>query len=271
MSSILELLTLATLPLFLVLDLLYRARRFTAPRWWRVRAFLVTAFTFVFSIGIATFWAGVFGERTLLDLSGWGVLGGGVVGILVYELLHYAYHRAAHTYDFLWRAAHQMHHSAESLDAFGAYYLHPLDTLAFTSLSSFVFFPLLGVSLEAGAVGAFFLTFNAMFQHANIRTPKWVGYIVQRPESHGIHHARAVHRYNYSDLPLWDIVFGTFRNPDVFEGECGLTPGASSRIGAMLVGRDVSVNGDRRPHDRPAELPGSEAGTHEWVTESAGA
>lgn len=264
MSETLEMLALATIPLFLLLDLLYRARRFATTRWWRARAFFVTAVTFAFSIVVATLWGGVIGDRTLLDLSGWGMLGGALAGILVYELAHYVYHRAAHRFDWLWRSAHQMHHSAESLDAFGAYYLHPLDTAAFTTLSSLVFFPLLGVSAEAGALGAVFLTFNAMFQHANIRTPRWLGYVIQRPESHGVHHARGVHRYNYSDLPLWDMVFGTFRNPEIFEGECGLTPGASARIGALLMGVDVSENGDRRPHDRRDE---AFDGDSEWVTQ----
>jgi sterol desaturase/sphingolipid hydroxylase (fatty acid hydroxylase superfamily) len=133
-----------------------------------------------------------------------------------------------------------MHHSAESVDAFGAYYLHPVDTFMFTTWGSLVFFPLLGLRPEAGVIGAAFLTFNAMFQHANISTPRWVGYLIQRPESHGVHHERGVHRYNYSDLPLWDMVFGTFRNPAEWNAEAGFYDGASSRIGAMLIGRDVS-------------------------------
>ena len=90
------------------------------------------------------------------------------------------------------------------------------------------------------AVASAFLAFNAVFQHANIRTPRWLGYVIQRPESHGVHHERGVHRYNYSDLPLWDVVFGTFRNPERWEGQTGFYVGASSRVGAMLVGRDVS-------------------------------
>ena len=51
----------------------------------------------------------------------------------MYELVHYWYHRAAHRMDWLWRAAHQMHHSAESVEAIGANYLHPLDTVLFTT------------------------------------------------------------------------------------------------------------------------------------------
>jgi sterol desaturase/sphingolipid hydroxylase (fatty acid hydroxylase superfamily) len=133
-----------------------------------------------------------------------------------------------------------MHHSAESIEALGAYYLHPLDTVLFTTWGSLVFFPLLGLSPEAGAVASAFLSFNAVFQHANIRTPQWLGYVIQRPESHGVHHERGVHRYNYSDLPLWDIAFGTFRNPARWQAEAGFYDGASARLGEMLIGRDVS-------------------------------
>jgi sterol desaturase/sphingolipid hydroxylase (fatty acid hydroxylase superfamily) len=111
----------------------------------------------------------------------------------------------------------------------------------FASIASLVLFPLLGLSIEAGVVTALFLTFNAMFQHANINTPHWLGYLIQRPESHNLHHGRGVHRHNYADLPLWDMVFGTFRNPHtVGELQCGFYHGASARIVEMLAGRDVS-------------------------------
>jgi sterol desaturase/sphingolipid hydroxylase (fatty acid hydroxylase superfamily) len=241
MYEILEWGALALIPLFMIGDLVIRARHFNKPRFWRLRAALVTGFTVALATFVALTWANILGPLHLFDLSGLGAVWGAVVGILVYELLHYWYHRAAHHFDWLWRNTHQMHHSAESLDAFGAYWLHPMDTVCFTTLSSLVFFPLLGLTGEAGVIGALFLTFNAMFQHANIRTPKWLGYIIQRPESHGVHHARGVHRYNYSDLPLWDIVFGTFRNPREFESECGFWVGASSQIGPMLMARDVST------------------------------
>jgi len=104
-------------------------------------------------------------------------------------------------------------------------------------------------------ITALFLTFNAMFQHANIRTPHWLGYLIQRPESHNIHHARGVHRYNYSDLPLWDMVFGTFRNPrELMEIDCGFYKGASSRIVEMLLGRDVSKPRKDRRKTQPASI-----------------
>jgi len=241
MFDLLGPITLALIPGFMLLDFAVHGRRYRTTKNWRLTGALVTVAIFFFTGEVAMFWGTLLEGYSLIDGSGLGIAGGAAVGILVYELLHYWYHRAAHKFDWLWRAGHQMHHSAESLDAFGAFYLHPFDAAMFTTLSSLVFFPLLGLVPEAGAIAALFLTFNAMFQHANIRTPRWIGYLIQRPESHHIHHGRGIHRHNYSDLPLWDMVFGTFLNPQSVEGiECGFYTGAHKRIPEMLIGRDVS-------------------------------
>jgi sterol desaturase/sphingolipid hydroxylase (fatty acid hydroxylase superfamily) len=250
MWELLGYLTIGLIPALIVIDWAVRGRRHDSTRFWRVRATLVTIGIFYTAGYVATFWGTVLGDFHLMDGTWLGNWGGAAVGILVYELGHYWYHRAAHEFDWLWRAGHQMHHSAESLDAFGAYYLHPVDAFNFTTLASLVFYPLLGLTVEAGVIGAFFLTFNAMFQHMSFRTPRWLGYIIQRPESHSVHHGQGIHRYNYSDLPLWDIVFGTFRNPEGFQREHGFYAGASERIPEMLAFRDVStprspVDGDR--------------------------
>ena len=239
--DVVELVGLLTLPVFLAVDLFWRDKLFATPKFWRGRASVVTIANFYLAGYVALFWSWVFEGRSLFNGAAMGTIGGAAVGILLYELVHYGYHRLAHGWDWLWRVSHQMHHSAESIDAFGAYYLHPLDNIFFSSWGSLVFFPLLGLSPEAGLVASVFLVFNGVFQHANIRTPRWVGYLIQRPESHRVHHGRGVHRKNYSDLPLWDMVFGTFKNPDD-EGapEAGFYNGASSRIAEMLMFKDVS-------------------------------
>ena len=246
---------LGSLPFFIGWDLLRPQRRFEAPRSWRLRAAVMTVASFFLSLEVGEAWGRFFGEYALLPGATLGTWGGAALAIGVYELVLYWQHRAEHRIDFLWRASHQMHHSAERLEALGAYYFHPLDIALFTTSSSLVFFPLLGVTPEAGAVAAAFLSFAGAFQHANIRTPRWLGYLVQRPESHGIHHERGVHAFNYSDLPLWDIVFGTFRNPERWEGRAGFYNGASSRIGEMLIGRDVAT-----PRTAPAAEETTEAG-----------
>lgn len=216
MVTYLEWFGLLVLPAFLLLDLVYRARRFRTPRGWRLVGFAVSAGALALSLAIAAFWGSVFDGTSLLPGEKLGFAGGTLVGILVYEFCHYWYHRTAHAWQPLWLAAHQMHHAPESLDAFVA--------------------------------------FSVAFQHANVRTPRWLGYLVQRPESHAVHHERGIHRYNYSDLPLWDIVFGTFRNPARWAGEVGFHDGASRRIPEMLIARDVSAPrpiADMRAKSRP--------------------
>ena len=241
MLDIIGIITLALIPGFLLLDFIVQRRRYDKTRYWRLRGTLVTVAIFFFTGEVAVFWGNVFGDYHLFDTSGLGMFGGAALAVLVYEFVHYWYHRKAHDWNWLWRAGHQMHHSAESLDTFGAYYLHPFDAAMFTTWVSLVFFPLLGMSVEAAVVATLFLTFSAMFQHANISTPHWLGYLIQRPESHNIHHALGAHRNNYADLPLWDMVFGTFRNPRVLEDTpVGFYKGASNRIPEMLIGMDVS-------------------------------
>jgi sterol desaturase/sphingolipid hydroxylase (fatty acid hydroxylase superfamily) len=241
MLDYIEPITLALIPGFLLLDFIVQRRRYDKTRYWRLRGALVTVAIFFWSGEVAMFWGNVFGDFHLLDTSGLGMFTGAALGVLVYELVHYWYHRQAHAWNWLWRAGHQMHHSAESLDAFGAYYLHPFDAAMFTTWVSLVFFPLLGMSIESAIIAALFLTFNAMFQHANINTPHWLGYLIQRPESHNVHHALGAHRNNYADLPIIDMMFGTFVNPRTLEDTAvGFYKGASNRIPEMLVGIDVS-------------------------------
>jgi sterol desaturase/sphingolipid hydroxylase (fatty acid hydroxylase superfamily) len=225
---------------FLALDLVHRVRRYDAPRFWRLRALLVSAAAFGSAFVVGRLWFQVLPGSTLVDGAALGTWGGALVGILVYELGHYAYHRAAHAWDWLWRMGHQMHHSAESLDAFGAYYQHPLDAALFMTIAVLAFVPLLGLTPEAAAIASAFLAFNAAFQHANIATPRWLGYLVQRPESHAVHHAQGVHHYNFSDLPLWDLVFGTFVNPAKVDAPAGFWNGASAKVVEMLAFREVS-------------------------------
>jgi sterol desaturase/sphingolipid hydroxylase (fatty acid hydroxylase superfamily) len=97
----------------------------------------------------------------------------------------------------------------------------------------------------------YFTTFLAVFQHTNIRTPQWLGYIVQRPESHSVHHGRGIHHYNYSDLPVFDIIFGTFRNPKEFVSESGFAGASSRQIPEMLLWRDIAAT----DYDQSVRLP----------------
>lgn len=176
----------------------------------------------------------------LLSLGGLPLAGQVAIGLLVYELALYAWHRAMHKSDTLWKIFHQMHHSAEKLDIPSAFYFSPMDMIGFTLLGSLVFALLMGVDPTAATVIILSLNFLAIFQHANIKTPVWLGYLIQRPEQHAIHHARGVHGNNYSDFPIYDLLFGTFRNPDDYQGEYGFYDGGSARVLDMVRFRDIN-------------------------------
>lgn len=163
-----------------------------------------------------------------------------VGGLFFYELGVYWWHRTMHASDWLWRHTHQLHHSAERVDIWGAFWFHPLDSAAWALLGSLALVWLFGVSAEAGLIINVLGTFPAMFQHLNIRTPQWVGYFLQRPESHSIHHQRGLHAYNYGDLPIFDILFGTFRNAKEWQEEAGFHEGSTRQIGEMLAFRKIS-------------------------------
>jgi sterol desaturase/sphingolipid hydroxylase (fatty acid hydroxylase superfamily) len=77
------------------------------------------------------------------------------------------------------------------------------------------------------------------FYHANLKSPKWLRYFIQTPELHSVHHQYHVHRYNFSDIPIWDRLFGTYRDAVTFTPRCGFADGAEQKLGEMLIFKDV--------------------------------
>ena len=126
-------------------------------------------------------------------------------------------------------------------------------------LQLFVTVIVLGLHPLAAALIGYVVAFYGMFQHWNVRTPHWLGYFIQRPEAHCVHHRRGVHDYNYGDLPLWDMLFGSFRNPRHFMGDCGFETPADRHLGAMLAFADVNAplwHGQAWARSRAEPLPG---------------
>ena len=225
---------------FALLELILRGRDFPEVTRWRLKGTAFMLLYFTLATIAPLFWDGWLGEHRLLaadTLPFWVQLLG---GFLALEFGVYAWHRTMHNTPFLWRWFHQMHHSAERIDIWGALYFHPFDTLGFTFVGSLALVLGFGVSAEAAILINYAATFMGMFQHANITTPRWLGYVIQRPESHNYHHERGVHARNYGDLPLFDIIFGTFHNPKEFKGEVGFFEGGSKKVGPMLIGKVIA-------------------------------
>jgi sterol desaturase/sphingolipid hydroxylase (fatty acid hydroxylase superfamily) len=223
----------------ILLEALFPARPLPQVKGWRTRALVVFVFYFYASSYLPLLWGETLARYQVFDLAALNPFVGAALGVLAYEFLVYVWHRTMHRVHWIWRSFHQMHHSAERLDSYGAFYFSPLDILGFTLLSS-LSLTVVGLAPQAIAYFLYATMFLAVVQHINVRTPQWLGYIVQRPESHSVHHARGIHQYNYSDLPLFDILFGTFRNPKEFVHEAGFYDGASAKLSQMLVFKDIA-------------------------------
>jgi sterol desaturase/sphingolipid hydroxylase (fatty acid hydroxylase superfamily) len=226
--------------LFAALDILARARRFPDVRFWRLKGLAFTALYFAVATFAPLMWDDLLGQYQFLDASALPFWAQVALGFLALQFGVYWWHRAMHRSDTLWRMFHQMHHSAERVDIWGAFYFHPLDMLGWALLGSVVLVLGIGLTGEAAFIVAVLATFCSMFQHSNLKTPHWLGFIVTRPESHSVHHERGVHGYNYGDIPLFDIVFGTFRNPPRWNGQAGFYDGSSAEIFKLLTFRKIA-------------------------------
>jgi sterol desaturase/sphingolipid hydroxylase (fatty acid hydroxylase superfamily) len=233
-----------------LLESIRPARKFPQPRrrrWLGVGFFVLLALvSTLLPLLIPVDWL----ERhRLLDGTGLGAIGGTLVGYAVLSFVNYLWHRNVHRFALPWRLFHQIHHSPQYVDMSGSALFHPTEMVVYSLLALGTTTLLLGLDPVAAAATGYVAAFYGMFQHLNVRTPRWLGYFIQRPESHCVHHQRGVHHFNFSDLPLWDMLFGTFRNPETWQGEAGFEAEASRRIGAMLAFRDVNA-----PDYGPASL-----------------
>lgn len=235
-----SLIAIAMYALLIVLEALFPATVLPKVNHWRLRG-LVSFFIFFFLSSYLPLLTDPFlSKYQFFDLTNLGDVGGGILAVVFYELGVFIWHRAMHKSDLLWRVFHQMHHSAERMDTYGTFYFSIFDMVGFTFLGSICFALLIGVTPQAVTIMLLTTMFLAIFQHTNIKTPQWLGYIIQRPESHTLHHAKGIHKHNYSDLPVFDMIFGTFKNPKGYEYETGFYDGASSKIVDMLTFKDIN-------------------------------
>jgi sterol desaturase/sphingolipid hydroxylase (fatty acid hydroxylase superfamily) len=170
-----------------------------------------------------------------------GLLGGIAVGYLATTFVYYWWHRWRHEVPILWRCVHQLHHSPQRIEIITSFYKHPFEFVANSILSSAILYLGVGLGLKAASLVVLVTGLAELFYHWNVSTPQWLGYIFQRPESHCLHHQAGVHSSNYSDLPLWDLLFGTFQDPGrSWDRPCGFQGGKESRVLEILLGKDLS-------------------------------
>jgi sterol desaturase/sphingolipid hydroxylase (fatty acid hydroxylase superfamily) len=162
----------------------------------------------------------------------------GLISFVVASLVAYWWHRATHRFDILWRVFHQLHHSPSRIESLTSFYLHPFDTVAAALINALCAYLIFGLDATAAAWGLLYAALDNLFIHMDLRTPRWLGVLVQRPEMHRVHHKHNFHAQNYG-MPIWDLLFGTFENPKDRVVECGFRPEAEYRVKEMLLLKDV--------------------------------
>lgn len=219
------------------------------PRW-LARAIAINLFQILTVIV-----AGVTWNRWL---QGWSLFScyqlspwfGALLAYIASTFVFYWWHRVRHESPFWWRVAHQIHHSATRIEVLAAFYKHPFEIIINSMLSAIVVLPLMGCSTEQSGLYTILIALGELFYHWNVHTPRWIGRVFQRPESHRIHHQRDRHTKNYSDLAVWDQLWDTYSNPTNGDRiECGFPHQQETQLPAMLALKEVNTTRLPEPLD----------------------
>lgn len=134
--------------------------------------------------------------------------------MIVADLSAYIAHRLFHTVPFLWRF-HEIHHSAEAMDWLAGSRLHIVDIVL---TRAFAFIPLYVFGFSPTAIGAYltWTSFQAVFIHSNVRFRFGpLRLLLATPQFHHWHHSATLHDRNFAvNLPVIDMIFGTYHLPD---------------------------------------------------------
>ena len=205
---------------------------------WPVRVILINLVQICVVVVAGLVWEKWF-PKSIFHLASWNPALAGLFAYFIATFVFYWWHRVRHESDFLWRAFHQIHHSPQRIELITSFYKHPLEMIVNSIIGATLVYGVLGLSVEAGAVYTFCTAVGEFFYHTSIRTPQWIGYFFQRPEMHRIHHEYGRHKNNYGDIVWWDMLFGTYENPKLFEKTCGFDPELEEALPAMLAFADV--------------------------------
>lgn len=181
----------------------------------------------------------LFGRLHMAGVSSWhldqawaGVTDGPIMSLLLYllvfDLLGYLFHRATHTYRWLW-ALHSLHHSQRQMTMWSDDRNHLLEDLL-RDIMLVVASQLIGVQPAQFVAIVAIGNLVESLSHANLRIGfgKWGERLLVSPRYHRLHHAigvghesrgpRSLGGCNFAVLfPIWDVLFGTARFGGRFE------------------------------------------------------
>lgn len=212
-----------------VLELLLPAERQSRWSWLRGMAFtFVSLAAAVAATGVIKELMSGFGLQPLLSLDLAGTINSPnplvmvagytlvpMLGLFLYDIGYYWFHRLQHTIPMLWRY-HAVHHSIEELNAFNAYH-HVSEYLWRVPLLTIPLSLLFTVSEPQVMIIATILHAVGVMAHGNVRVRFGpLRYVFVEPRFHRIHHSIEERHWNrnYSFyFPVLDVLFGTAHFP----------------------------------------------------------
>jgi sterol desaturase/sphingolipid hydroxylase (fatty acid hydroxylase superfamily) len=142
-----------------------------------------------------------------------------MLGLFLYDVGYYWFHRLQHTVPVLWRY-HAVHHSIEELNAFNAYH-HVSEYVWRIPLLTIPMSLLFSLSEPQVLVTAILMHAVAALAHSNVRIGYGpLRYLFVEPRFHRIHHSLEERHWNrnYSFyFPVLDMLFGTAHFPKAGE------------------------------------------------------
>jgi sterol desaturase/sphingolipid hydroxylase (fatty acid hydroxylase superfamily) len=225
---------------FIVLERVRPGRPLPKVRGWYARAILINTAQLLITVFSGKLYYLLFPTSSLLDIKLIPPYLQGFIAWFIGTFAFYWWHRLRHKSNICWRIFHQIHHSPSRIEVLTSFYKHPLEILVNALISNFIIYFILGCSIEGAVWYNIFAASGEMFYHSNLSTPRWMGYFMQRPEHHSIHHQYNLHDYNYGDITLWDRIFGTFKDAEKkdFSLKCGFNEGKERNLGKMLLFKD---------------------------------
>lgn len=223
------------------LEVIAPASKNHCDRRWMILASGISLFQSITTIGAGVFFVEFFSHISVYNFSYLHNITQGILGFLLTSFVAYWWHRAMHKFDLLWRLFHQLHHSPRRIEALTSFYMHPFDGIAATFINAVCCYLVLGLNAYGTGVSLILAALYNIYIHADIKTPYFLGFIIQRPEMHRVHHKHMHHSQNYG-LAILDLLFGTFSNPKEYVEEVGFDEARENRIYEMLKNKDVYKN-----------------------------
>ena len=136
----------------------------------------------------------------------------GIIG----EFFYYWFHRAQHTFPFMWRF-HEVHHSLREMNGVNSnhHFTEEIFRIPFITLPLTIF-----IGIKQGFAPAIVYTIiglQGMYEHSSTKLHLgWLRYVIADNRFHRIHHTicREDWGHNYGSFTsVWDIVFRTAKFP----------------------------------------------------------